>query len=145
MKCLSDISSEEVRSRAGQSLGVLIQLNPRVDTLLTDLAAGVRGETKQPDGDSNGGVSDDAKEEIQLSMVQALAEVLKKIPEDKIKEGPVFGKIYDSLMVLFIFFLMCYSNCFYSNYTLLHSTRKICTRGIVLPEHVYSLRAFEPL
>jgi len=77
MKCLSD-PTEAVRSRAGESLGILVRIAPRTEPLINEL-------TKEAGTNADG--------PVRISMCQALAEVLINLPakasdaaQDKIVE-----------------------------------------------------------
>ncbi|ODQ53263.1 ARM repeat-containing protein [Saitoella complicata NRRL Y-17804] len=61
-KCLADVDSEVVRTRAAQALGTLITLQTRVDPLIAELVAGAR----TPD------------EGVRLAMLKAIYQVVSK-------------------------------------------------------------------
>ncbi|CAD7971263.1 unnamed protein product [Amoebophrya sp. A120] len=87
LKCLTDATSGEVRSKAAESLGVLVVLNPRTDSLLQELANNL---SCQASGAAN------CSPEKQDGYRQALACTLDQIPADKLKD-PVLQKVKDAV------------------------------------------------
>lgn len=88
MKCLTDLTSPDVREQAAKSLGVLIELAPRVDSLLAELAAGVGGATPAAVRTQLGAdLTDEKKTLLKNAMGMALFEVIQKVPAEKFKDA----------------------------------------------------------
>lgn len=96
VKSISDPSSSAVRSKAAEALGVLMKSQPRVDPVITELVAGVKG-------------NDDS---IATSFISALANVMRNASQsigDKAREACIdivseaFGEDHHGNAVLFLF------------------------------------------
>ncbi|CAD7957062.1 unnamed protein product [Amoebophrya sp. A25] len=84
-KCLGDQNEMEVRLRAGESLAVLVQVSPRVDSLFQDLLNGLQAVE-----------TDEEAMMRREASAYALQQTLATLPAEKLKE-PMLTKLRDGL------------------------------------------------